>query len=407
MIWRNARVGNNSLSPRWSEPLVWAGTTLVACIAVLGCSPNPHPTPSEPSTPGLQSLGYNPELIKIDVHMHIAPEAADSALAVMHEANIVIGLNASGGTPEQGLPESAEIARASGGRLLPYCNLELSRAVRPQFADYVERTLKTCKAMGGLGVKIPKVLGLGIHDAFGNLLAVDDPRFDPIFEQAGALGFPVLIHSADPKAFFQAPTPANERYAELQAHPGWSFYGTTPNGAPWPSWEELLTQFERRVARHPQTRFLGAHFGNAAEEPQRVARMLARYPNLFIDTAARVPEFGRHPAPEMRAFFIAHQDRILFGSDLGVMRHGVVLGSSGAVPDALSGAARFFRAHYLYFESNRRQLAHPTPIQGAWTVDGVGLPRVVLDKLYSQNAIRLFGLQLPTDRAEQTKPHGL
>jgi predicted TIM-barrel fold metal-dependent hydrolase len=391
MIWRNARVGNHSLCPRPSYRLLWRAVLALAVSAAASCDPSPAPAPDKAAP----TLGYDPEIIKVDVHMHVAPEAAETALAVMYEAHIAVGLNASGGTPEQGLAESVAIARRSGGRLLPLCNIDLSRVVTPEFSGYVERTLNTCKSVGGLGVKIPKSLGLGVQDAAGNLLAVDDPRFDPIFAQAGALGLPVLIHSGDPKAFFQPATPANERYAELRAHPGWSFYGLAPNGSVWPSWEDLLAQFERRVARHPGTKFLGAHFGNAAEDPTRVARMLARYPNLFIDTAARVPEFGRHPAPQMRAFFLQNQDRVLFGSDLGVMRHGVILGSSGAMPDALSDAPRFFRAHYQYFESNRARLAHPTPIQGTWTVDGVGLPREVLDKLYYRNAVRLFSLHLP------------
>jgi predicted TIM-barrel fold metal-dependent hydrolase len=364
-----------------------------------GCSASPTRAPPQPTeAAGTAKLGYDPALPKIDVHMHIDPAAAHTALAVMHDANIVIGLNASGGTPEHGLPESVEIARQSGGRLRPYCNLELSRVRRSGFGEYVQRTLETCKSMGGLGVKIPKFLGLGVQDAGGKRLPVDAPEFDVIFETAAALKLPVLIHSGDPKAFFDPPTPSNERYEELQAHPGWSFNGVGPTGEPWPSWQALLDQFERRVARHPQTQFLGAHFGNAAEEPSRVANMLDRHPNLFIDTAARVPEFGRHSASQMRAFFVAYQDRILFGSDLGVMPGGLVLGSSGRQLDPAGDAPRFFAAHWLYFESTRRALAHPTPIQGSWTVDGIGLPKPVLEKLYWRNAVRLFALPTPVEQ---------
>jgi predicted TIM-barrel fold metal-dependent hydrolase len=341
--------------------------------------------------------------MKVDVHMHIALEAASSALQLMRDANIVVGLNASGGTPSHGLPESRELARSSHGRLRPLCNIELARAALPDFASYAQQTLKACKSLGALGLKIPKSLGLGIVDSDGALLTIDDSRLDALFDAAGALGLPVLIHSADPKAFFRAPTADNERHAELLAHPGWSFYGTTVHGQPWPSWENLLEAFERRVARHPHTQFLGAHFGNAAEEPERVSRMLARYPNYFIDTAARVPEFGRHPAAKMRELFSRHQDRILFGSDLSVGPGGVVLGSSGAELDSAADAPRFFMAHWKYFETRGRGLAHPTPIQGTWTVDGIGLPRDVLEKLYWRNADRLFSLGLSR---EQTSSGG-
>jgi hypothetical protein len=345
----------------------------------------------------------DPHLMKVDVHMHIALDAAAVALALMHDANIVVGLNASGGTPDQGLSESHKLDRTSAGRVRPYCNIELGRARDPDFGSYAERTLRACKQLGALGLKIPKSLGLGVVDAAGKLLAVDDPRLDPLFDTAGALELPVLIHVGDPQAFFRRPTPDNERYQELLAHPGWSFYGTTEYGEPWPSWRIILEAFERRVARHPGTRFIGAHFGNAAEEPDRVARMLDRYPNYYIDTAARVPEFGRHPAQQMRQLFIRHQDRVLFGSDLAVNQRGVVLGSSGRSLDSVRDAPRFFAAHWQYFETHGRGLTHPTPIQGAWTVDGIGLPRDVLEKLYWRNADKLFSLGLGR---EQTPMHG-
>jgi predicted TIM-barrel fold metal-dependent hydrolase len=416
MIRRNERHGN-SLWPCnvvGRVPRTVAAATLLAALwGVLACDTQTHGATVSPAQAGpiLQPLtpprapeaNPDPALFKIDVHMHIAPDAADLALRLMREAHIVVGLNASGGTPDEGLAQSSEIALRSGGRLLPLCNFDLSRALRPAFASYVESTLKACKSLGGLGLKIPKSLGLGVRDGHGVLLAIDDPRLDPLFEAAGTHGLPVLIHSGDPQAFFRAPTSDNERYAELLAHPGWSFFGLAANGQPWPSWGQIFDAFERRVARHPGTQFLGAHFGNAAEEPERVASMLARFPNYFIDTAARVPEFGRHSAAAMRAFFIAHQDRILFGSDLGVMRNGLVLGSSGASLDVPSDAPRFFDVTWRYFETMQSGIAHPTPIQGNWTVDGIGLPKTVLEKLYWRNAVRLFSLPLPR---EQTASSG-
>jgi predicted TIM-barrel fold metal-dependent hydrolase len=332
---------------------------------------------------------------KIDVHLHVDPTAADEALAILREQNIVVGLNASGGEPGRGLEQSVALAKQTDGRLLPLCNLRFSLVVEPGFADYARSTLERCKALGGKGLKISKFVGLGLTDASGAIMPVDDPRLDVVFETAGQLGLPVLIHSGDPKAFFEPNTPHNERFDELRAHPDWSFHGVAPNGQPWPSWTALLDQFEARVARHPGTTFMGAHFGNAAEEPERVARMLTRYPNYVIDTAARVPEFGRQSAARMRRFFIDHQDRVLFGSDLGVGPGGLTLGSGGERPGTRAESRVFFGRHWAYFETQRRAMAHPTPIQGRWTIDGIGLPRSVLEKLYHRNAARVFTIQRP------------
>jgi predicted TIM-barrel fold metal-dependent hydrolase len=336
-----------------------------------------------------------PPIPKIDVHLHIDPDALDEALAILREQNIVVGLNASGGEPGRGLEQSIAIAQQSAGRLLPLCNLRFSLVAAPDFAQYARATLGRCKALGGKGLKVSKFVGLGLTDASDALVPVDDPRLDAVFETAGELGLPVLIHSGDPKAFFEANTPSNERFDELRAHPDWSFHGVAPNGQAWPSWTAVLDQLEARIARHPGTTFMGAHFGNAAEEPERVARMLAKHSNYVIDTAARVPEFGRHPAARMRRFFMDFQDRVLFGSDLGVGPGGLTLGSSGEHPGTRAESRVFFDRHWAYFETPRRAMAHPTPIQGRWTIDGIGLPRTVLEKLYHRNAARIFAIQRP------------
>jgi len=359
-----------------------------------GCSPRRGREAGKPAenAPSKPDAGPIP---KIDVHLHIDPAAASEALAILAEHGIVLGLNASGGEPGRGLETSIELAARSGGRLLPLCNLRFSLMIDPAFAEYARATLERCKQLGGKGLKVSKFVGLGLTDETGALVPVDDARLDVVFESAGQLGLPVLLHSGDPKAFFLPNQPENERHDELRVHPDWSFHGLAPNGQAWPSWQALLEQFEARVARHPRTTFMGAHFGNAAEEPERVARMLAKYPNYVIDTAARVPEFGRHPAAWMRSFFIEFQDRVLFGSDLGVGPSGLTLGSGGDQPGTRAESRLFFERHWAYFETSARGMAHPTPIQGRWTVDGIGLPRAALEKLYHRNAQRIFKLELP------------
>lgn len=335
---------------------------------------------------------------KIDVHTHVAPMAIDRALDALEESGIVLALNASGGEPGSSFERSRETARTTEGRMRAYCNLDLVRVV-DEGAAYVVPTLERCRRGGGVGLKIPKSLGLGLLDANGVVVPVDDPRFDVVFATCGRLGLPVLLHSADPKAFFRPPTPDNERYDELSVHPGWSFHGQRPDGrGEWPSWDEVFAQFERRVARHPGTTIVGAHFGNDAEDPAAVGRMLERYPTYVIDTAARVPEFGRHPPATMRAFFLRWQDRILFGSDLGVGPDTFVLGSGGREPGRREEVRPFFDAHWRWFETNGRRMTTPTPIQGRWTIDGVGLPRDVLEKVYWRNAARVFRLGLPGRR---------
>jgi len=379
-------------------PRAWFAALLAVVggglLALLLWPKTAPPTPTTPATAPQRTIA------KIDVHVHLALPLAGELLGIMDESGIQIALNASGGTPGSGLERSAQIAQQTRGRVLPYCNLAFNRAEDPDWDAYVRETLGSCKRLGAVGLKIFKSLGLGVTLSDGALLPVDDDRLDLVFEEAGRLGLPVLIHSGDPQAFFRPPTEDNERFAELSAHPGWSFYGERRTGpGDWPGWEEIFAQFERRVARHPDVTFVGAHFGNAPEEPRRVALMLEQHPNYVVETAARVPEIGRHPAGEMRRMFERFQDRILFGTDLSVTSSGLILGSSGDAPDDRTRVPAFFAAHWQYFETNGRHMAHPTPIQGSWTIDGIGLDRPVLEKLYWRNAARVFGLSLP-DRSE-------
>jgi predicted TIM-barrel fold metal-dependent hydrolase len=252
------------------------------------------------------------------------------------------------------------------------------------------KQLERAHDLGARGLKIPKGLGLGYGDWTGALIRVDEPALNVVFEKAAALQMPVAIHTGDPVAFWKPVTPKNERYAELSAHPDWSNYGI-----PTPSWEQLFAALERRIARHPKTTFISVHFGNAAEYPNRVASLLEKYPNLYIDTAARIPEMGRHPADQMHKLFLRHSDRILFGTDLGVGPKAgqLILGSSGTSLPTAAGIDHFFSSSWRYFETSDRHFDHPTPIQGSWTIDGIGLPPEVLKKIYAGNAAQLLRIR--------------
>ena len=81
---------------------------------------------------------------------------------------------------------------------------------------------------------------------------------------------------------------------------------------------------------------------------------------------------------------------MLFGSDLAVTTEGLTLGSGGERPGTRPEAKLFFDRHWAYFETATQRMQHPTPIQGRWTIDGVGLPRSVLEKLSANVAFELL-----------------
>jgi predicted TIM-barrel fold metal-dependent hydrolase len=323
---------------------------------------------------------------RFDVHSHIGPRDLSKTLELDARHRVVGLVNLSGGHGAV-LEMQLAAARSYPDRVLVFASVDPKQFLEPGWVERQVQELRRAKGKGARGLKFFKALGLGYVDPIGERVKVDDPRLDPIFEECGRLGMPVSMHVGDPKAFFRPPTPDNERFEELSRNPGWSFYGRG-----FPRWEELFSEYERRVARHPGTQFIGVHFGNDPEEPERVAGMLDRYPNLSVDTAARVGEIGRMAPERLRAIFLTHSKRILFGTDFSFFDGEMSLGAPDGSSPGLEEADRFFSLHWRFFETLDRRIPHPTPIQGRWTVDAIGLPEDVLHDFYHRNAERMLGL---------------
>ena len=140
----------------------------------------------------------------------------------------------------------------------------------------------------------------------------------------------------------------------------------------------LIDAFATLVRRHPQTTFIGAHVGCYAENLAWVSALLDQCPNLYVDISARISELGRQPY-SARRFFHKHQDRILFGTD------------AGPDLDTYATYARFLESDDEYFPYSPDNI----PGQGRWMICGLHLARDILDKVYHDNAARLFGLSIP------------
>ncbi len=349
-----------------------------------GCRGCPERTPgrTEPAAPPWTRGPV------IDSHTLVTPldESLDTTLRIHDRVGVVAFCNKNGGP--LGSPVFTATVRAKHRlkeRFAFFANVAWQGVNEPGWGEREADRLDREVRFGAKGVKIFKSLGLGIRDADGKLLHVDDPRLDPLFERAAALNVVVALHTGDPKAFFEPVSPQNERWDELKLAPSWSFHGED-----YPPRAQLLAERDRVLDKHRSTTFLLIHLANNPEDLAYVARLLEAHDNAYVDTSARVPEIGRHPAEEARELFIRFQDRILFGTDLAVSPRGMQLGSVSEDPPGFEDAVRFYEAHFRFFETADRQFPHPTPIQGRWKIDGIHLPPPVLRKLYHDNARRLI-----------------
>ena len=319
-----------------------------------------------------------------DVHWHLESQraelTAERLVAAMDARGIQRIVNL-GGLPKEFKKAVAYTAQYPD-RFVLFVKPDFAAAVsdeRGLEAGVAEQVkwMEEAARLGAQGVKISKSLGMGQRTRDGHLLAVDDPRLDPLWGTAGRLGLPVLIHTGDPEAFFRKPDGHNERYEEMLRNPKWVRYGKEP------SLEELFAQRERLLARHPRTNFIGAHFGMQEDDLTQVAALLDRFPNYYVDTAAVVHALGRQPVTA-RTFFLRYQDRILFGSDGG---YGLVVEGPGWTPQ------RLWSGYIEFFETSNEYMEYPlwgTYNQGRWRIYGLDLPGEVLEKIYVSNAARLI-----------------
>jgi len=177
------------------------------------------------------------------------------------------------------------------------------------FGEWAAKRLRKQVEWGAEGLKIWKNFGLHVRDQHDRLVMVDDQRLDPLWATAGELDVPVMVHIADPVAFFEPLDETNERWEELHAHPDW--HVPSP---PFPSFRSLVEGMARVVERHPQTTFIGAHVGWYAENLAWVSALLRRASNFYVDISQRLAELGRQPYTARR-FFLEFADRILSGID--------------------------------------------------------------------------------------------
>jgi uncharacterized protein len=308
----------------------------------------------------------------VDVHNHVNDAAGidehmdpKRVVEIMDATNVktVIILTGMWGDKLQHVID--EMVKPYPGRFIVFTQIDWSRIDEPDFGPAMVRQLDDAVSRGARGLKVLKDLGLGARDKNGKLIAIDDPRIDPIWQECGRLGIPVSIHSGDPEAFFRPTDGTNERYEELNEHPDWSF------AAPeYPKLDQLLEARNRVFARHPETRFVSLHMGWPENLPW-VERMLDEHPNVMVEFGAREAELGRQPR-QTRELFLKYQDRVMFGTDNGM-------------DEAM------YRNLFRWLETADESFdPWGYPGQGRWEIYGMALPDSVLEKIYHLNAERMF-----------------
>lgn len=197
---------------------------------------------------------------------------------------------------------------------------------------------------------------------------LDGDYYRDFFAAAERADVPVLWHVADPEEFW-----------DPDKTPAWALehgWGYGDDDVPK---EQLYAEVENVLRRHPKLRVIFAHFYFLSADLARAERFLKDHPSVNIDVTPGIElmfNLSREPAAA-REFFLAHQDRIFYGTDI----------SSGQTVAEATGRAGLVRQ----FLESSEPFAVPSAADdllepgGAPRVVGLDLPPDVLTKIYRTN----------------------
>jgi predicted TIM-barrel fold metal-dependent hydrolase len=344
----------------------------------------------------------------VDVHTHVLPQYAGLAVEVMDrcEVECVVTLEWHDGFGET-LKRHLEVFNGHPGRFIVFGNLDFSRINERDFGRTAAEQMAIDVEAGMRGLKVYKALGLEYRDDKGELWRVNDERLDPIWAKAGELGIPVLIHTADPPAFWEPVNESNFWNGVLHGeYAWWSYYRKG-----LPSAEELLAERNEVIRRHPNTTFICPHVGSRAACLDEAADDLDEMPNLYYDISARIPIMGvsRRRCAHSREFLTEYQDRVMFGTDLiydddnvptGVQAQclyqpgEVPLGDADATRRYIETTVTFIQSHLDFLMTEKVQTDPPfRRSTKGYSIHGLGLPEEICEKVLFGNAQRLLALQ--------------
>jgi predicted TIM-barrel fold metal-dependent hydrolase len=304
----------------------------------------------------------------IDVHNHQDTDLSEAAVAQMVGAmdamNMRVMVNLSGGQGEELVRGLATLKGRYPKRFVVFANLDFAGIEDPGWGERAAAQLEKDVRNGAQGLKIFKNLGMTVKDRQGRRVAADDSRLDPVFEKCATLGIPVLIHTAEPKSFFDPQDKYNERWLELKQFPQ---RARPPDK--YPPWEQLIGEQHHLFAKHPKTKFIDAHLGWLGGDLARLGRLFDALPNVYTEIGAVLAELGRQPR-FAREWFVKYQDRVMFGKDTWE-------------PSEYPVYFRVLETADEYFDYYRKRHAF-------WKMYGLELPDEVLKKLYYKNALAVI-----------------
>lgn len=244
-------------------------------------------------------------------------------------------------------------------RFILFCGFDYTGYDKPGYGPDAVKELERCVKVGAKGVG--ELMYKGKASEEKTLMLPDDPRANILFEKCAELGIPVNLHISEDKWMYEKMDSTNDGLMNASK---WEC--RTDDGSK--SHEEMLARLENTLKKHSKTTFIAAHLANCCADLTFLAGLFDKYPNFYADNSARYAECGNIPR-YMKAFYEKYQDRLCYGTDLGYN-------------------SSMYRMTFRILESNDEHFYETT--QYHWAMNGFGLTKEVLKKIYHDNAAKLL-----------------
>ena len=252
------------------------------------------------------------------------------------------------------------------------------------YADKIIAHIQHDLDLGAVMVKVWKNFGMVSTDNAGNYVHIDDPRIQPVWDFLVAEGIPVLAHIGEP---LQAWLPIDED------NPHAGYYKNNPQYHAYqhpeiPSWETIQEARNNWLAKNPDLIVVGAHNGSMSHDVQLIAQALDKYPNFYVEPAARFGDLVRQESSAVRSFIINYQDRFLYGTDLGTSADLAEM-SAEDISREKQRIVDMLDRHWRYLSGSGTIDFTRSPSDSR-QVEALNLPDSVLRKVYYHNAIKIL-----------------
>jgi len=322
---------------------------------------------------------------KIDAHIHIRSTSSAVSDLAKEDAFQLINVNvASSDSALQEQEKYTDYQVATHPEQIFFLGaFSMSNWDSPDWTELTIRHIKESFAKGALGIKVWKNIGMVEKDKYGKFIMIDDPRFDSVIQYIIDQHKTLLGHIGEPLDCWlplEKMTVNNDRQY-FKNMPMYYMY-LHPD---YPGYQQLIDARDHLLARHPDLRFVGAHLGSLEYDVDSLSKRLDRFPNMAVDVAERVCHLeyqSKINREKIRNFMIKYQDRILYGSDLGMRPNNN--------PDQTKARLhKRWLEEWLYFTTDNMMFSEE--VNG--TFQGLKLPKAVVDKIYYQNAIKWYAIK--------------